>query len=152
MSLDVAGCYEVCCALASHVRSNEIGLVVKYLERNLWEYPVNNHFTSPDSSAYESWSEFLTKNYRFNLPIYFQWDPNSYFFEEMNDENEGDNEGDANDCPRDILVIAFGNTDVYVKVEQDDQPKIRHYMQQNQVHIPSNLDILPKKLCNTFLT
>lgn len=46
--------------------------------------------------------------------------------------------------------MAFGTTDVLVVVEFKDQPAVLEYMRQQQMDIPSSLDILPCKQIKTL--
>jgi hypothetical protein len=157
MSLDVVGCYHVCRLLGLYVNSDALGLVISYLERNLWEYPVSSP-NSPDSSGCHSWNEFCAL--KLCNPTYFQWDPHSWFFEDVSneeeneEENEGENEGENEEenyeciSPSDVLTFGFGNTDIYIKIKKEDQPLVRHYLTQNRLNIPSTLDIFPSELNN----
>ncbi len=148
MSLDVVASYKVCCTLSAYLRFNEINLVIKFLEKNLWEYPTIEYF-SRDSVKFSSWQEFLTdKSTIHNIPMLFIWDPNSYMFED--EDNEEHSETDDYCCPCDVLVLPQGHCCLLIKVQKSDQEAVRQYLLNNNSFVPSTLDIEPKqtkKIC-----
>lgn len=132
MSLDVSGCYTVFCILGKHLRSNEIGLVIKYLEKNLWEYPVSESSVAGDSNSYNKWEDFLRSNWKspWKSPTMLEW--------ALDEDANGDDDDETGS-----IRMGFGDTDIYVTVDFTDQPAVLRYMREKNMNIPSSLDIVP---------